>query len=114
MVSYFFLASTSSSSFLLISDVPFLNPFPSFSCCHPSPLFLLILLSGIILWEILTGDVPYKELDGFSAYQFDDKIIAGYRPGIPKGFETHPFVQLMTACWQGNPKGNSPTREREE
>jgi serine/threonine protein kinase len=58
---------------------------------------------GIILWELMTGELPFSEHDKESSMVFDEAICKGRRPTIPKGSEKHPYVQLMQECWDKNP-----------
>lgn len=50
---------------------------------------------GIITYEILTADNPYKDLNEFVVKQ---KYVNGERPPIPD-FVPHPYRRLITECW---------------
>eukprot|EP00898_Chlorokybus_atmophyticus_P008420 jgi/Chlat1/857/Chrsp104S01193 len=55
---------------------------------------------GIVVWELLTGKVPYTDMSPLQAAV--GVVQKGLRPPIPRG--THPLlVQLMEACWQSVP-----------
>ncbi|RHZ73723.1 hypothetical protein Glove_229g22 [Diversispora epigaea] len=57
---------------------------------------------GIIMWEVITGEIP------FSNHKFDSKpdfflaIINGYRPEIYK-YIPYEYATLMKQCWDYNP-----------
>ncbi|RHZ64785.1 hypothetical protein Glove_320g191 [Diversispora epigaea] len=57
---------------------------------------------GIIMWEVITGEIP------FSNHKFDSKpnfclaIINGYRPEIYK-YIPYEYANLMKRCWDTNP-----------
>ncbi|MFS8016687.1 putative dual-specificity kinase TKL-Pl-4 family [Helianthus anomalus] len=55
---------------------------------------------GVVLWELLTGEVPYKCLSPLQAAV--GVVQQGLRPPIPK--HTHPkLIELLESCWQQNP-----------
>ncbi|KAI3980594.1 hypothetical protein MKX01_025159 [Papaver californicum] len=55
---------------------------------------------AIVLWEMLTGKLPYEYLTPLQAAV--GVVQKGLRPTIPK--DTHPkLVQLLEHCWQQNP-----------
>ncbi|KAJ3678652.1 hypothetical protein LUZ60_002455 [Juncus effusus] len=55
---------------------------------------------GIVLWELLTGKLPYEELTPLQAAVA--VVQKGLRPTIPDG--THPkIVELLEKCWQYDP-----------
>ncbi|XP_062234050.1 serine/threonine-protein kinase STY8-like isoform X2 [Phragmites australis] len=55
---------------------------------------------GIVLWELLTGKIPYEFLTPLQAAI--GVIQEGLRPVIPRG--TNPkLTQLLEKCWQQNP-----------
>ncbi|OVA08866.1 Protein kinase domain [Macleaya cordata] len=55
---------------------------------------------GIVLWELLTGKLPYEFLTPLQAAV--GVVQKGLRPTIPKN--THPkLVELLEQCWQQNP-----------
>ncbi|KAK1423536.1 hypothetical protein QVD17_18842 [Tagetes erecta] len=55
---------------------------------------------GIVLWELLTGEVPYSYLTPLQAAV--GVVQQGLRPTIPK--DTHPkLTELLESCWQHNP-----------
>ncbi|KAI3502806.1 hypothetical protein L1887_31132 [Cichorium endivia] len=55
---------------------------------------------GIVLWELLTGEVPYSYLTPLQAAV--GVVQQGLRPTIPK--DTHPKLkELLESCWQQNP-----------
>ncbi|XP_010066311.2 serine/threonine-protein kinase STY46 [Eucalyptus grandis] len=56
---------------------------------------------GIVLWELLTGKLPYEYLTPLQAAV--GVVQKGLRPTIPK--HTHPKLgELLQSCWQGNAK----------
>ncbi|KAL0677232.1 hypothetical protein Bca4012_005213 [Brassica carinata] len=56
---------------------------------------------AIVLWELLTGDIPYAFLTPLQAAV--GVVQKGLRPKIPK--KTHPKVKgLLERCWQQDPK----------
>ncbi|XP_009624105.1 serine/threonine-protein kinase STY46-like [Nicotiana tabacum] len=55
---------------------------------------------GIVLWELLTGKLPYEYLTPLQAAVA--VVQKGLRPTIPT--HTHPmFVELLERCWQQDP-----------
>ncbi|KAM7260417.1 hypothetical protein ACFE04_016158 [Oxalis oulophora] len=55
---------------------------------------------GIVLWELLTGELPYKYLTPLQAAV--GVVQKELRPSIPKS--THPkLAQLLEKCWQQDP-----------
>ncbi|XP_017243502.1 serine/threonine-protein kinase STY46-like [Daucus carota subsp. sativus] len=55
---------------------------------------------GIVLWELLTGKVPYENLTPLQAAV--GVVQKGMRPIIPQ--QTHPLiVELLEKCWQQDP-----------
>ncbi|KAL8158826.1 hypothetical protein V2J09_000363 [Rumex salicifolius] len=55
---------------------------------------------GIVMWELLTGKIPYEYLTPLQAAV--GVVQKNLRPTIPKG--THPMLSsLLERCWQKNP-----------
>ncbi|KAL4335020.1 hypothetical protein GQ457_07G027380 [Hibiscus cannabinus] len=55
---------------------------------------------GVVLWELLTGKLPYENLTPLQAAV--GVVQKGLRPVIPK--HTHPnLVELLERCWQQDP-----------
>ncbi|KAG8378000.1 hypothetical protein BUALT_Bualt08G0092600 [Buddleja alternifolia] len=55
---------------------------------------------GVVLWELLTGKLPYAHLTPLQAAV--GVVQKGLRPGIPR--HTHPLVvELLERCWQQEP-----------
>lgn len=55
---------------------------------------------GLVLWELLTGEIPHALLTPLQAAV--GVVQEGLRPPIPKS--THPkLAQLLDRCWQQNP-----------
>lgn len=54
--------------------------------------------SGIILWELVTRQVPFANLSSFG---IPVAVIKGDRPPLPKELPT-PFKRLVRQCWSGN------------
>lgn len=65
---------------------------------------------AIVMWEILTRQLPYK---GEKSFHVTAAVVRGEkRPALPElsslnKFEQR-FVQLMTTCWAQNPKDRFP------
>ncbi|KAI3824255.1 hypothetical protein L1987_05706 [Smallanthus sonchifolius] len=55
---------------------------------------------GIVLWELLTGEVPYSYLTPLQAAV--GVVQQGLRPTIPKQTHTK-LTELLESCWQQNP-----------
>lgn len=55
---------------------------------------------GVLLWELLTGEVPYRGIDGLAvAYGVAvNKLTLPIPSTCPQ-----PFAQLMAACWEQDP-----------
>ena len=53
---------------------------------------------GVLLWELVTGQVPMK---GLSDRAIIDKVLRGEREAIPSTVPT-PFAQIIAECWQLN------------
>ncbi|KAH3731811.1 Serine/threonine-protein kinase STY46 [Pelomyxa schiedti] len=54
---------------------------------------------GLILWELITGKLPFYDLDGTPASMHAAK---GKRPEMPS--DCHPqWAELIQLCWQDNP-----------
>ncbi|XP_058015899.1 mitogen-activated protein kinase kinase kinase 11 [Ahaetulla prasina] len=55
---------------------------------------------GVLLWELLTGEVPYRGIDGLAvAYGVAvNKLTLPIPSTCPE-----PFARLMTECWQQDP-----------
>nr|GME09893.1 serine/threonine-protein kinase STY17-like [Ipomoea batatas] len=55
---------------------------------------------GIVLWELLTGEIPYVFLTPLQAAI--GVVQQGLRPNIPK--HTHPkLAELLENCWHQDP-----------
>ncbi|XP_015249231.1 PREDICTED: mitogen-activated protein kinase kinase kinase 10 [Cyprinodon variegatus] len=56
---------------------------------------------GVLLWELLTGEVPYREIDALAvAYGVAmNKLTLPIPSTCPE-----PFVQLLRECWSSNPR----------
>ncbi|XP_031265450.1 serine/threonine-protein kinase STY46-like [Pistacia vera] len=55
---------------------------------------------GVVLWELLTGKLPYEDLTPLQAAV--GVVQKGLRPQIPR--HTHPeFIELLEGCWQQDP-----------
>ena len=61
---------------------------------------------GIILWEILTDEVPFP---GLSPKQLQTMLNQGYRPGLPRSIDPD-LCELMKSCWNIEP-ASRPTFE---
>eukprot|EP00002_Diphylleia_rotans_P038490 TRINITY_DN8774_c0_g1_i7.p1 TRINITY_DN8774_c0_g1~~TRINITY_DN8774_c0_g1_i7.p1 ORF type:complete len:230 (-),score=40.13 TRINITY_DN8774_c0_g1_i7:79-768(-) len=60
---------------------------------------------GIILWEIETGQIPYKDMDSSSIVEF---VVCGNRLKVPSGQSV--IKAAMTNCWHQDPS-NRPSFE---
>ncbi|GMN38236.1 hypothetical protein TIFTF001_007478 [Ficus carica] len=55
---------------------------------------------GVVLWELLTGKLPYEYLTPLQAAV--GVVQSGLRPNIPK--HTHPkLVEILERCWEKDP-----------
>ncbi|XP_034025105.1 mitogen-activated protein kinase kinase kinase 10 [Thalassophryne amazonica] len=56
---------------------------------------------GVLLWELLTGEVPYREIDALAvAYGVAmNKLTLPVPSTCPE-----PFAQLLAECWSSNPR----------
>ncbi|KAG7278351.1 hypothetical protein CRUP_024596 [Coryphaenoides rupestris] len=56
---------------------------------------------GVLLWELLTGEVPYREIDALAvAYGVAmNKLTLPIPSTCPE-----PFAQLLGECWSSNPR----------
>ncbi|CAM9591456.1 unnamed protein product [Scytosiphon promiscuus] len=55
---------------------------------------------GILLWEIITREVPFK---GLEASDIVDAVISGGRPTAPGGDWPSGIEQLLSRCWNEDP-----------
>uniref|UniRef100_W5LQ37 mitogen-activated protein kinase kinase kinase n=1 Tax=Astyanax mexicanus TaxID=7994 RepID=W5LQ37_ASTMX len=60
---------------------------------------------GVLLWELLTGEVPFRGIDGLAvAYGVAmNKLALPIPSTCPE-----PFTRLMEACWSSDPHGRPP------
>lgn len=56
---------------------------------------------GVVLWELITGEVPFKGIDEFQIASL--VVEKGYRLPIPHGCPPV-MTTLMQLCWQTEPK----------
>ena len=56
---------------------------------------------GIVLWELLTGKVPYQEMTPLQAAV--GVVQKGLRPVIPPECPA-PLADIMRQCWAKNPR----------
>ena len=54
---------------------------------------------GIVLWEIITGEVPFPSI---SLKQLKIMITEGFRPGIPRETDKD-IAELLKSCWNIEP-----------
>ena len=54
---------------------------------------------GIMLWEMLTGEVPFAKMQPFAIMQ---NVMKGQRPKIPDN-TPKPLSDLISSCWAQNP-----------
>ncbi|RHZ73802.1 hypothetical protein Glove_229g94 [Diversispora epigaea] len=57
---------------------------------------------GIIMWEVITGEIPFSNHKFDSKLDFSLAIINGYRPEIYK-YIPYEYATLMKQCWDSNP-----------
>lgn len=55
---------------------------------------------GIVLWEILTRERPFGDMNKFL---IASNVIEGHRPTIPPHMRMLESVELMSRCWASNP-----------
>ena len=65
--------------------------------CHYGP-GVDVYAFSMIMFEIVTGEVPFKELGKISGVSLGIKVSQGYRPSIPK-YVTKEAASLMRRCW---------------
>lgn len=59
---------------------------------------------GIIAYEIVTGKIPYQEIQPINQFNLGLKIIDGYRPQFDKDQKIPKImIDLITNCWCENP-----------
>ena len=67
---------------------------------------------GILVWEILTGKIPFEDLGDKAAILY---ILQGGRPVKPKNFQdvglTAGMWELLEECWQQSPKKRPTMKE---
>lgn len=56
---------------------------------------------AVVMWEMLTRQVPYEEFK--KTFTIISHVKAGGRPPVPKD-AAEDFAHLMTACWSQEPK----------
>lgn len=56
---------------------------------------------GVLLWELLTGKVPYQDMTPLQAAI--GVVQKGLRPAIPADCPP-PLANIMRQCWAKNPK----------
>ena len=59
---------------------------------------------GILFWEILTGKIPFSDLNDDP--DIESKIIEGYRPDIKELEQMNipnSVIELISSCWDTNP-----------
>eukprot|EP00727_Mastigamoeba_balamuthi_P007432 m51a1_g3309 putative protein kinase domain containing protein (793) ;mRNA; f:327511-333638 len=56
---------------------------------------------GILMWEIMTGGTPYKDLP---PRLLPERVVGGVRPDIPERCSfPGSYIELMRTCWGPNP-----------
>ena len=53
----------------------------------------------IVLFEIISGEVPFK---GENSFSIPVQVTHGTRPGLPKNL-SKPWLKLVTKCWADRP-----------
>jgi hypothetical protein len=57
---------------------------------------------GLVLWELVTGELPYANLDTLSNDAFADIICGGHRPVLPADIPAT-LCSLIKECWADDP-----------
>jgi hypothetical protein len=57
---------------------------------------------GLVLWELVTGELPYANLDTLSNDAFADIICGGHRPVLPADIPPT-LCSLIKECWADDP-----------
>lgn len=63
---------------------------------------------GIILWEVLTREQPFKEIE--LTYSIMWSVHKGHRPNLIEGCPK-PIEKLMTSCWDPIPASRPSMQE---
>lgn len=76
---------------------------------NPLQYFLLLTwsLAGIVLWEIVSRQQPYKDRN-FMSVGLD--VLNGLRPSIPESCPK-PYAKMMKQCWHADPD-NRPSMQK--
>ncbi|RHZ89401.1 hypothetical protein Glove_15g3 [Diversispora epigaea] len=64
---------------------------------------------GIIMWEVITGETPFSDLEFNSDSDFALAIINGYRPKIYE-YIPNEYANLLKQCWDANPDNRPDAR----
>jgi hypothetical protein len=65
---------------------------------------------GLVLWVLITGEVPYHDLDDLSNDSFADAVCGGHRPALPADIPPS-LRRLVKDCWADDPSAR-PTAVR--
>lgn len=65
---------------------------------------------GLVLWVLITGEVPYRDLDDLSNDSFADAVCGGHRPALPADIPPA-LRRLIKDCWADDPSAR-PTAVR--
>ncbi|RHZ79128.1 hypothetical protein Glove_151g88 [Diversispora epigaea] len=64
---------------------------------------------GILMWEVITGKIPYGDHDYENNSHLALAIASGYRPKIYKHIPLE-YANLMKQCWDADPDNRPDTR----
>ncbi|RHZ79125.1 hypothetical protein Glove_151g87 [Diversispora epigaea] len=64
---------------------------------------------GILMWEVITGKIPYGDQENKNNSHLALAIASGYRPKIYKNIPLE-YANLMKQCWDADPDNRPDTR----
>ena len=82
-----------------------INAFTVYDCCRTAPEILRqnpydnkvdVYSFGIVLWEVWTRDLPFKEIK--TVWGIREAVEAGQRPPLPVDAPAY-YAELMQRCW---------------
>ena len=57
---------------------------------------------GIVMWEIVSRDLPYRDRGYRWMKDIKEAVLSGIRPTIPGGL-LESYRDLMSECWSSDP-----------